>query len=375
MFFMKILRNSITRYVAYTIIYRGDVMKPTIKKVAEVADVSIATVSRVINGQGGYNDQTQKRVLKAIEILGYQGNYTTHKATREQKKDKIIGVLSSSLTTYFYSDVICGLEGVASQNGYSVMIFNTREEKKDVFEYIQLLLQRNISGIMVIGLKLDNESYALLKQTKIPVIQISTMSYQYQIPYIKVDSYQAAYAGVSYLIKQGHQSIAMISGSFNDLDAGRNRLNAYKQALVDNGLVIDEGLVEFGDFTYESGIECTKRLFDKKKNFTAIFAASDDMAIGALTVAYEKQLKVPDDLSVLGYDNTRIAKMAIPRLTTVAQPFEEMGEKAMKQMISKLEMNEEIFSIIMPFKIIERNTVKKLIDNNKGECKLNENLI
>lgn len=350
-------------------------MKPTIKKVAEVADVSIATVSRVINGQGGYNDQTQKRVLKAIEILGYQGNYTTHKATREQKKDKIIGVLSSSLTTYFYSDVICGLEGVASQNGYSVMIFNTREEKKDVFEYIQLLLQRNISGIMVIGLKLDNESYALLKQTKIPVIQISTMSYQYQIPYIKVDSYQAAYAGVSYLIKQGHQSIAMISGSFNDLDAGRNRLNAYKQALVDNGLVIDEGLVEFGDFTYESGIECTKRLFDKKKNFTAIFAASDDMAIGALTVAYEKQLKVPDDLSVLGYDNTRIAKMAIPRLTTVAQPFEEMGEKAMKQMISKLEMNEEIFSIIMPFKIIERNTVKKLINNNKGECKLNENLI
>ena len=355
------------------LIYRGDFMKPTIKKVAEVADVSIATVSRVINGQGGYNDQTKERVLKAIQILGYQGSYTTHAATRKQKKDKIIGVLSSSLTTCFYSDIICGLEGVASQNGYSVMIFNTREEKKDVFEYIQLLLQRNIIGIMVIGLKLDNASYKLLKQSKIPVIQISTMSYQYQIPYIKVDSYQAAYAGVSYLINQGHKSIAMISGNFNDLDAGRNRLNAYKQALVDNGLVIDEDLVEYGDFTYESGIECMKRLFDKKKNFTAIFAASDDMAIGALTVAYEKQLKVPDDLSVLGYDNTRIAKMAIPRLTTVAQPFEEMGEKAMKQMISKLEMNEEIFSLIMPFEIIERNTVKTLIDNKKEEFELNEN--
>ena len=130
--------------------------------------------------------------------------------------------------------------------------------------------------------------------------------------------------------------------------------------MIDNGLEINEKLIKQGDFSYESGINCMKQLLEEGENFTAIFSASDDMAIGALQVAYENNISIPNELSIIGYDNTRVAQMSIPPLTTVSQPLYNMGVRGMKEIVNFIENGKGIESIIMPYTIIERKTVKKI---------------
>ncbi|MDU2122197.1 MAG: LacI family DNA-binding transcriptional regulator [Clostridium celatum] len=333
-------------------------MKPTIKDIAKRAKVSTATVSRVINGLEGYNEETKEKVLKAIEELGYKRNSVG--IENKISSSKTVGVILPDISTNFYASIIKGIEDVALNNDYSVIMCNTGADGFRTKEYIDVLKQRNIDSIILIGISIKDEYYKALKELDVPYIQISTMSYKYQIPYIKVDSQQAAYAATQYLIDKGHEKIAMISGDAKDAENGHHRIFGFKQAMIDNGLEINEKLIKQGDFSYESGINCMKQLLEEGENFTAIFSASDDMAIGALQVAYENNISIPNELSIIGYDNTRVAQMSIPPLTTVSQPLYNMGVRGMKEIVNFIENGKGIESIIMPYTIIERKTVKKI---------------
>lgn len=333
-------------------------MKPTIKDVAAVANVSIATVSRVLNNQSGYSPATKEKVLKVIEEIGFHPSGVARGLV--SRKTRTIGVLLPNVTASFSAKLLNGIEESAHENDYSVVVCNTNLNGNRTLDYLKVLGEKKVDGLIFTSDSVTKEYYDAMSSLSIPVVLASTMSYRFPLPYIKVDDMQAAYHATEYLIKQGHSQIAMISGDPNDQLAGSTRIDGYRKAMNDYGLKVTEDFIMHGDFGFLSGKVCMEALIPKLDKITAIFAASDEMALGALSMAYEKGLKVPEDVSIIGYDNTSLAEMSIPPLTTVGQPLREIGKVAINKLIRMIEEDSTESSIIMSHEIIERNSVKNL---------------
>ncbi|MCD2345641.1 LacI family DNA-binding transcriptional regulator [Clostridium guangxiense] len=335
-----------------------NVKRPTIKDVAKIAGVSVATVSRIINGLDGYSEETRLNVMKTVNELGYRRNAVA--AHLKIKETHAIGVLMPRIDTGFYTEILNGIEDAAHKNNYSVIICNTGNSGIRTMEYLNVLCERQVDGIIVCSMSPTEDFDKEILETRIPSILVSTLSYRCALPYVRVDDYQASYAAASYLIKNGHKKVAMLSGPLSDPIAGIQRINGYKQALIDNQLDINENIIKYSKFNFEAGKLAMRELLEEHDKFTAIFAACDTLAVAALSVAYENGISIPDDISVIGYDNTKEASMCIPPLTTLAQPLSEMGKKAFNMIIKKISTKSEVESIIMPYKIIERSTVKNI---------------
>ena len=333
-------------------------MKATIKDVATRANVSVATVTRVVNNLDGYSDETKEKVLEAIKELGYQRNAIARGLVT--KTTKTIGVLIPIVSAYLYAEILNGIEEKANENGYGIFLCNTGVNGVRAVNYIKMLGERQVDAIIVVSLTINDEYYNLLNSLKIPYILVSTLSYKYKIPYIKVDDQQAAYTATQFLIEKGHTKIALISGGKEDKISGITRVNGYRNALQDYDININENIIKYGDFTYNSGIMCMEDLLQEKEDFTAVFATSDEMALGALSVMHRNKIEVPEKISIIGYDNTLIAQMSNPPLTTVAQPLYEMGVKAFAKILSVLETGNSGDNMILSHKIVERETVKLL---------------
>lgn len=333
-------------------------MKATIKDVAKQAKVSVATVSRILNGLEGYTEETKQRVLATIDELGYQRNAVARGLV--MKNTNTIAVLLPQVSTIFHSQILSGIEDLAQQSGYSVIICNIGEDGIRMTDQVKLLAQRQVDGIILTSINMTDEQYKLIESLKIPYILVSMISYKHQIPYVRVDDVQAAYSATNYLIQKGHKKIAMISGPLNDPIAGQQRLLGYRNALMDNGIEINEKLIKYGFFGYEHGVKCMEELLNEEDEFSAVFAASDDMAVGALQVAYKKGIHVPNDISIMGYDNTRVAEMSIPPLTVVGQPLYEMGKVSMDNLMSMMKGDKDITSVVLRHEIIERDSVLKI---------------
>lgn len=334
-------------------------MTPTIKDVAKKANVSIATVSRILNDLPGYSKSTKEKVLKAIEELGYQPNAVARGLV--SKRTKTIGVLFPNVSSMFSSEILNGIEDTAHELDHSVIISNTDSNGVRTMKYLQVLKEKRVDGIIFTSEILKKEYYDVLVEMNIPIVLVSTASYRYPLPYLKVDDKHAAYSATEYLINNGHRKISMISGTKDDPVAGVPRVEGYKQALQDYGIPFEENRIAYGtDFGFKTGKECMEQLLSGASDSTAIFAASDEIAIGALSIAYERGIKIPDELSIIGYDNLKIAEMSVPPLTTVAQPLYEMGKTAAKMLLKMIRTGKKEESRIISHKIIERQTVKKI---------------
>ena len=294
-------------------------MKATIKDVATRANVSVATVSRVVNNLDGYSDETKEKVLEAIKELGYQRNAIARGLVT--KTTKTIGVLIPIVSAYLYAEILNGIEEKANENGYGIFLCNTGVNGVRAVNYIKMLGERQVDAIIVVSLTINDEYYNLLNSLKIPYILVSTLSYKYKIPYIKVDDQQAAYTATQFLIEKGHTKIALISGGKEDKISGITRVNGYRNALQDYDININENIIKYGDFTYNSGIMCMEDLLQEKEDFTAVFATSDEMALGALSVMHRNKIEVPEKISIIGYDNTLIAQMSNPPLLQLLNLF------------------------------------------------------
>ncbi|OMF63386.1 LacI family transcriptional regulator [Paenibacillus sp. FSL R5-0490] len=333
-------------------------MSYTIKDVAKKANVSIATVSRILNGQGGYSEKTKSKVLKVIEELGYQPNAVARGLIN--KRTHTIGVLFPKLSSSLVTDLLDGIEKAANDNGSSVIVCHTESNGEKTMKYLQLLIEKRVDGIIFASEILKDEYYQFVTKTRMPMILLSTESYAYPVPFVKVNDFHAAYAAAKYLIEKGHTRIGMISGNKDDIIAGVPRIEGFKKALSDHNIPLDsENIVFSRGFTFPYGVEGLKSLVKQFPDVTAIFAASDEMAIGALSAAYQMGINVPDEISVIGYDNLNLAEMSTPPLTTVGQPLAKMGEAAAEMLFSILETGDTPESRIMQHKIIERMSVKE----------------
>lgn len=339
-------------------------MTVTIKDVAREAGVSIATVSRIVNKQPGYGKATEAKVLAAIERLGYTPNALARGLVG--RETKTIGVIMPKVSGLFAAKLLEGIDKEARKMGFSVFVSHTEVNEQHALQDLQVFREKQVDGVIYISEELTEPQEDLLLAMKIPVILVATRSTRVNFPYVKVDDEQAMYDGTTYLIDQGHKAIAFVGGLNADAIAGIPRDRGFRKALLDGGLMVNEALMYYGNYQFESGIEGLKAFLVSGEPFTAIATVSDEAAIGVMSAAWRKGLSVPGDVSVIGYDNTKAAEMAIPPLTTISQPLDEMGMKAVEQLLTirkqddygfKLSDEAHPLSITMPHQLILRNTV------------------
>ncbi|WP_410772471.1 LacI family DNA-binding transcriptional regulator [Fontibacillus sp. BL9] len=332
-------------------------MSSTIKDVAKHVGVSVATVSRVLNNLPGYSEETKRKVEQAVEELGYQPNAIARGLVN--KRTETLGVLFPSVSSSFSSEILHGIEDVAHEHNYSVVVCNTAEDGKRTMKYLQVLREKRVDGIIFSSGVLEPEYYEAVRAMDVPLVLVATQSGFDGVPYVKVDDRKAAYDAACYLISRGHREIAMIGGSESDLIAGRPRYEGFRQALQDHGIPVREDRVLDGSFTFEGGCLAAERLLTDAPEVTAVFAAGDEMAIAVISMAAKLGIAVPGRLSVIGYDNLKLAEMSNPPLTTVAQPLQEMGRLASEKLIAMLGTGETAVSEVVSHRVIERQTVNQ----------------
>lgn len=332
--------------------------KPTVKDVALEAGVSVATVSRVINNIPGFSLETGKRVQDAMEKLGYRFNAVARDL--RTTNTYTIATLVPEVESTIYAKILAGIQNMAKSAGYCVLVCHIGADGCDLKEYIDLLEAKRVEGIIGCSIPPTEEFGQIIEASQIPTVLVSTLSPNgHQFSYIKVDDFNAAYSATSYLIRNGHKQIAMISGKLEDKVSGAPRYEGYKAALRDYNLKINEDLIEFTNFSYDEGVIAARKLFKKKEKFTAIVTCSDNVAAAVNMVAREECIRIPEDISVVGYDNTIIAEITIPPLTTVNQPLYEMGQRSF-ELLEKIWKGCNPEAVIMPFSICERSSVQSI---------------
>lgn len=334
-------------------------MRYTIKDVANRVQVSIATVSRVLNGQGGYSKNTEAKVLNAIQEMGYQPNAMARSLINN--RSNTIAILFPEVSSQFSAKILAGAEEAIHSFGSSVIVCNTSSRGQRTMKYLQLLAEKRVEGIIFVSETMTKEYFSKLNSMKIPVVLAATESYQYPFPFVKVNDQHAAYSAAAYLISKGHKRIGMISGNREDVIAGLPRVAGFKQAMMNHGISPNEDEIMYAaGFSFKDGVQSLSKLLEKVPDITAVFAASDEMALGAISAAHKMGLIIPDDLSIIGYDNLPIAEMCLPPLTTVEQPLVKIGKIAAEMLFTMMETEHTAESRIVPHKIIERETVRTI---------------
>jgi LacI family transcriptional regulator len=301
----------------------------TIQDVAEAAGVSVSTVSRVLNGKVDVASETQDRILSVIDDLGYTTNLAA-RSMRSQKKN-LVGLIMPDIAYPFAIEVMKGVNQAIAESEFDLLVYTTGDVRKSgrAFheqKYVSLLTNSISDGVVIVA------PVAGEFNIDAPIVSIDPLASNPNYPAVHATNYQGALEAMEYLLEMGHRRIGFISGRA-ELESSNRRMKGYLEALEKAGIPIDEELIASGDYTTETGVRGTKQLLSLGNPPSAIFASNDQMAIGVFQVAEELGIRIPEDLSVIGFDN--IAESKYMGLTTVDQFISEMGYVA-TQMLIKL---------------------------------------
>lgn len=347
----------------------------TIRDVAKQAGVSISTVSNVINNRGYVADETAQRVKEAIKELNYVPDYISRGAKCSMVKH--IGVVVEDIIwPYLHSaKIIQGVSQYCDEKSYQLQMVNMNignvpHEDFDALDLddtfhtkhdraIQSLLKSNIRGIIYVGMHPRNVE-KWIKKINVPVV--TAYSFADHHPSVLADDFHGGKLATEYLIKNGHSKIGILSGPTNSYPA-HQRFLAYQEALMEHNIPFNPSYMYLGNWQYQDGVECCRKLMALPDPPTAIFAMNDMMAYGILNTAHELNIRIPEDLSVIGYDNLTLSYCSYPALTTVELPFQEMGRRAAGLLIRILEEGSENIqetSHLVKGELYPRNTVAKI---------------
>ncbi len=334
--------------------------KVTIKDIAAELGISASTVSRALKDHPDISIKTKKAVNDLAEKLHYKPNVVA--LSLRHSKSNIIGVIIPELIHHFFSSVISGIDDLAYANGYSVMIAQSNENyEREVSETYAMLASR-VAGVLVSVSKKtkDFEHFQNLEDKGIPLVFFDRASKDMKMDKVVVDDFDGAFKAVDYLIKSGCKKVAHF-GTSQHLLIGRNRQNGYLHALYKNGIAIDDSLI-FKCDDYDEAWFLTEKLIKSKNMPDGIFAVNDMTAIGALQAVKNTGLKVPEDISIIGFSNGRISTMTEPPLTTVEQHGYEMGQIAVRMLLNHLEKEDEDYEpetrVIKTDLIVRDSTIK-----------------
>jgi LacI family transcriptional regulator len=328
----------------------------TIKDVAKLAGVSISTVSRVINDSKPVTEELRQRVLDVIEETNYVPNPLARSLVT--KKSRLIGVVVPDVSDTFVNEILNGIEDVAKNNGYDVLLSNTYSDKSQEYKSLNLFKAKQVEGIVMISWILEESHVEFIQDSGLPAVYISKTARAFDIHTVSTRNEKATFDMTEFLISKGHRKIGFVMTSKNDTILEKERLWGYKAALEKNGIKIDEKLVKYGTTGFESGYNNMKELLLQDDIPEAVFVTGDEAAIGAINAAFDMGYRVPEDISVAGFNDVKIAKMYRPKLTTVSQPLYDMGAIAMETVI-KLINGEDVKQkkIEIPYHIADRESV------------------
>ncbi len=333
-------------------------MNITIYDVAREAGVSMATVSRVVNGNPNVKPTTRKKVNEAIERLGYRPNAVARGLA--SKKTTTVGVIIPDVSSIFFGELARGIEDIATMYNYNIILSNSDQNSEKELHLINTMLGKQVDGIVFMGGKITEEHVEEFKKSPVPIVLAATTEQSQSVPSVNIDYKQAAFDAVSLMVDHGHKRIGYVSGPLQDPINGEYKIAGYREALEEAGLSYDENLIVIGDYTYDSGLEAAETFINLNQPPTAVFSGTDEMALGVIHGYQDNGLRVPEDVEVIGFDNTRLAKMIRPQLTTIVQPMYDIGAVAMR-LLTKL-MNKETTedqTIVLPHRIEERSSTKK----------------
>jgi DNA-binding LacI/PurR family transcriptional regulator len=308
----------------------------TIRDVAERAGVSIQTISRVLNNRPDVSPETRQRIQATINELGYQP--FTNARGLAAKRTYTLGLVTADFSDFWFSQVVTGAEQEAQEHGYCFLLGNSTCDPKDEPRFLRLLTQRHVEGVLFVRANCENEHEHLLilKEFGVPVVTTGHHLPETGLAMVDVDNISGGRKATEYLVGLGHTKIAMIAGP-PDWKSVYDRTQGYFQALQAAGIPVDPELVFEGSWLHRSGYEKARLLLERRKAFTAIFAHNDRIARGAIHALYEAGLKVPEDISVIGYDDIPEAEFSDPPLTTIRQPTAEIGQAATRLLIQMIE--------------------------------------
>ena len=323
----------------------------TIIDVAKRAGVSFKTVSRVFSGEASVRPKTKEKVLKAASELNYQVNNAAR--TLRSKAPTVVVLLINNPSSNYAQDIQIGAMAMCQDLGLTLVIDDPENPK--IVE--KLRSQSSLLGVILTPPQSDDLGVVTqLTQNNVPIIRIGTQVTVDGTANIGIDDFTASYNITQYLIKKGHVEIGYISGPSGN-NASAQRGLGFKEALINAGLRLNPAMVKKGDFTYVSGMKAAEKLLSSKDCPTAIFACNDEMAAGCLASAYKYNIKVPDALSVVGFDDSPIARMVYPALTTVHQATREMSQKAVTILYEKRrESFQSATTLTLSHHIVERES-------------------
>lgn len=338
----------------------------TIKDVAEHANVSVATVSKYLNKKGNVKKENEKAIREAIEELDYEIN----QIARGLKTDETmtIGVLIPSLENIFFTTVVSHIERELQQNNYSAIVCDYRRDREIEKEKINFLLKKKVDGIIMVPMGGETSLVHRVVNEGVPVVILDRkIKGVDSCDEILVDNINASYEAIEELIRHGHRRIGIISGP-EDVYTAKQRLKGYYRVYEDYGLDIDEELIKYGDYQIQGGYDKLIELIELENPPTAIFVTNYFMTIGSIIAINEKEIKVPEDLSMIGFDNIQqLSEIVKPKLTIVVQPMKKLGITAAKTMLEKIKNNEENHKLYTTYRLktnlINKGSILNLHEN------------
>lgn len=337
-------------------------MKITIQEVAKYANVSVATVSRVMNGNYPVKEETRIKVLDAIDKLNYIPNMQARELTRQ--KSATIGVVIPSITNMFFPEVISGIESYLKDKALSILLTCTNNDAEEEKRCINNLVSRNVSGIIVIGPNTKNITNKFYNNiaVKLPIVFINGHNTETNISYVSNDEAAGAKLALEYLLKNNHRNILFVRGE--DSYSYDIKEAVYKEVMLSNNIFHKDNIINIGNGNSGNTVDNTVNIFLSvlvNTSITAVFACNDLMAVGVLNACKKLNLNVPNDLSIVGYDNISISKYVEPKLTTMDQNMFMLGTNAGELLMDKIKCDNKYSKrIILNNYLIERDTVKNL---------------
>lgn len=333
---------------------------PTIREVATLAGVAPITASRVINDSGYASEDVRQRVKQAAEKLNYVPNVLAR--SLKSKRTHTLALVITDITNPFWTTVARGVEDAASEKDYNVIFCNTDESAQKQKAYLQTLIQKQVDGVLLVPASSDENPIDFLRQQNVQVVLLDRSLANTEVDVIRCDSKGGAYQLIKLLVKLGHRKIAILRGP-RGVSSAEDRMAGYQLALQETGLETSDQLIFSGEFSVDSGYQMTKKLLLMSPRPTAMFASNNFIAIGALKALRDAQVVVPDEMSVVGFDDLPIAIVVDPFLTVADQPAYEMGQLATQRLLEHLdgEVIDEVQETILPVSIIERKSTKAII--------------
>ena len=334
----------------------------TSEEVAQLAGVSRATVSRALNGSARVSDEAKKRVHEAIAALGYEPDVVAQSLVRQRSRMISVSFFSENTdhpfaqfgqtSQYFYLSVIESIEREAVAQGYDLLL-PSHPHGRSAENYVRSLRTRRVAGCIM--LHATNAHIQALIHSAIPTVFIDRMAQGSHATYVKSDNTEGARQATAYLLSLGHRRIAFLTGSTTDL-AGLERLLGCQQALAQAGMAPDASLIRQSGWNVDEAYEAAKTLIAERRDFTAIVAGSDFMAIGILRALTEQGIRVPENVSLIGFDDIDFCQYTSPPLTTVRQDRVAMGQGAVQRLLAMIEGTGEPSPLVLPTQLIVRKS-------------------